>query len=94
MQTIKNYMEDCVDDLIVPVLKRMGCCTCESCIYDVKAIALNALPPKYVVTKKGHFYTKLSALQSQFEVDIIAAISKAAEFVSRSPRHENYVDEL
>ncbi len=86
---LKNYMEDCVDDLIIPVLKRINSCTCESCILDVKAIVLNNLPPKYVVTRKGQFYTKLSSLQNQFEVDIIASITKASSMVSKNPRHED-----
>ncbi len=88
MPEIMNYMEICVSDMIMSILKEIHCCTCEKCVYDIKAITLNSLPPKYVVTKKGHLYTKLSALQQQFDVDIIAAITKAAVIVSRSPRHE------
>ena len=84
---IRNYMEDCVDGMIVPILKAVSSCTCDECLLDIKAIALNSLPPKYVVTKKGQLYTKLSALQQQFDVDIIAAVTKAAIIVSRNPRH-------
>jgi len=54
---------------------------------DIRAIALNSLPPKYVVTRKGELYTKLSSLQQQFDVDIISAITKAAVIVGRNPRH-------
>ena len=85
---IKNYMEDCVIDMIEPVLANLGCCTCEVCKFDIMAIALNSIQPKYVVTKKGQLYTKLYALQQQFDVDIILAITKAAEMVSKNPRHD------
>ncbi len=88
MPILKNYMEVCVEDQIEAVLKQINCCSCENCQLDITAIALNSLPPKYVVTRKGQFYTKLSGLQQQFDVDVIAAITKAAEIVSRSPRHE------
>jgi len=85
---IRNYMETCVDDQMSSVLRGVNCCTCENCLLDIKAIALNSLPPKYVVTRKGQLYAKLFTLQQQFDVDIIAAITKAAVIVSRSPRHD------
>ena len=88
MMVIKNYMEEIVFDMIDSVLKDLNCCTCESCRLDVSAIALNSLPPKYVVTKKGEFYTKITSLQQQFEVDIIAAIAKATVIVKRHPRYD------
>jgi len=85
---IKNYMEDCVIDQVEEIMKGMEACTCDKCKMDVAAIALNALPPKYVVTRKGQLYTKLSVLQHQFNVDIISAITKAIVLVSERPRHE------
>ena len=84
---IKNYMEDCVSDMLDRILTEINSCTCEKCTYDITAIALNSLPSKYVVTKRGQLYTKLAALQQQFDVDIIAAITKAAVIVNRNPRH-------
>jgi len=88
MQEIRNYMEVCVGDQMESVLEGLNCCTCENCVMDITAIALNSLPPKYVVTKKGQLYTKLYTLQQQFDVDIIAAITKAAVIVGRAPRHD------
>lgn len=88
MPVIKNYMEDAVMFSLESVLNDVNCCTCEKCRMDALAITLNSLPPKYVVTKKGQLYTKIAALQQQFEVDIIAAITKASVLVKRYPRHE------
>ena len=85
---LKNYMEDCVIDLVENIMGGMGVCTCDKCKMDVTAIALNALPAKYVVTRKGHLYTKLFVLQQQFNVDIISAITKATVVVAERPRHE------
>jgi len=85
---IKNYMEICVVDLLEPVLKNLNACTCDNCLHDTLAVALNSLPAKYVVTKKGEMYTKLNNLQHQFDVDIVSAIAKASEIISRNPRHE------
>lgn len=88
MPQIKNYMEEIVFNLIQEVLDDINMCSCDKCILDIAAIALNDLPPKYIVTEKGELYSKINALKQQFEVDVIAAITKAAVLVKRSPRHE------
>jgi len=87
MPEIKNYTEVCVKDMIESMLPRLDCCKCDNCKYDIMAIALNSLPPKYVVTHTGQIYTKLNALQNQFEADIIAAITRAVKMVTAKPRH-------
>ncbi len=85
---LKNYMEDCVNDMVDSVLKALDCCTCDKCKHDIVAIALNNLKPKYVVTRKGQLYTKISALHKQADVDIITAIAKGAGIVRKNPRHD------
>jgi competence protein ComFB len=89
---MKNYMEDVVAEMLPAVLARMEVCQCDRCRYDIMAYVLNKLPPKYVVTRKGHLYTKLSAFQQQFEVDVITAITTAAAIVSAHPRHDENAD--
>ena len=84
---IKNYMELCVLNLLESTLSHLNSCTCDNCLHDILAIALNTLPPKYIVTKKGELYSKVNALQQQFDVDIVSAIAKASVIVSRNPRH-------
>lgn len=88
MQQLKNYMEEIVFNMMKEVLTDINMCTCELCLLDVAAIALNDLPPKYIVTEKGELYSKIHALRQQFEVDVIAAITKAAVLVKRNPRHD------
>jgi len=88
MPHIKNYMEEIVFEQMKDVLADINMCTCEKCLLDIAAIALNDLPSKYVVTEKGELYSKINALSQQFEVDVIAAITKAAVIVKRNPRHD------
>ena len=88
MAQIKNYMEEIVFNLMQEVLDDIKMCSCEKCVLDIAAIALNDLPPKYIVTEKGELYSKINALKQQFEVDVIAAITKAAVLVKRKPRHD------
>ncbi|NLD50423.1 MAG: late competence development ComFB family protein [Clostridiaceae bacterium] len=85
---IKNYMEEIVFSSIKKILKNINVCSCDKCIMDIAAIALNNLPPKYIVTQKGELYSRINALKQQFEVDVVTAVTKAAELVKRNPRHE------
>jgi len=85
--SLKNYMEDCVEDILPMVLKGMDICACDHCKMDIMAYALNNLPPKYVVTRKGELYTKLEAMYSQFDADIVTALTTGAKLVGNNPRH-------
>lgn len=85
---IKNYMEEIVGIFIDDVLRDLNVCRCKKCMMDISAMALNQLPPRYIVTEKGELYSKINTLKQQFEVDVIAAIARAAVLVKRSPRHD------
>ena len=87
MPQLKNLMEELVINSLEDVLKDINMCKCETCVTDITAIALNSLPPKYIVTQVGELYSKSDLLRQQFEVDIISAITKAAVIVKRNPRH-------
>jgi len=88
MTQIKNYMEEIVFSLMKEVLADINVCSCEKCKMDIAAIALNDLPPKYIVSDKGELYSKVNSLKQQFEVDVISAVTKAAVMVKRNPRHD------
>ena len=92
MLQLKNYMEVIVEEMIDSVLRDIKSCTCENCRFDIAAIALNNLPPRYAVTREGTLYSKLNLLQQQYDIDVITQITKAAEIVNRNPRHAVNVD--
>ena len=50
----KNYMEDAVEATLDEILEWKDTCRCERCRSDVKALALNHLPPKYVVPTRAY----------------------------------------
>lgn len=85
---IKNYMEEVVDILLPTFIStHSDVCTCESCLEDMKAMALNHLKPYYVVTEKGLLYTKVSEMAPQFSADVIRELTKAMVNVANNPRH-------
>ena len=87
---LKNYMEDLVWQQLDNVLasQPVPVCSCEKCRLDIAALALNFLPPRYVLTDMGETYTRIKALELQFAVDVTTAIIHAAKIVSTQPHHE------
>ena len=85
---LKNYVEDIVDETLKSLLPKYDpICQCEKCIQDIKALTLNELKPKYVVTDEGEVYAKLNELNYQFRTDIITKLMHAIDMVSKNPRH-------
>ena len=81
-------MEDLVIQNIDGIMKSQNVpCKCEHCKFDTIALALNFLPPRYIVTAKGETYAKIQMLDQQFKADIFAAVTKATVIISNNPRH-------
>lgn len=88
MVELKNYMETLVDELMGSVLKNYDCPYKDEEVFkmDIKAIALNNLPPMYYVSWKGEAYNKVKMLEPQFKLSVIQEIVKAIEIVKKNPR--------
>lgn len=85
---LKNYMEDLVMHQLDRIIARHeGICSCDKCKFDIAALALNYLPPRYIVTEKGETYTRIKSLEQQFNVDIMSAITLAISIVRGRPKH-------
>ena len=85
---IVNVMEQLVDAKLDELLPKSSCCKCQKCTDDIKAIALNRLPAKYVSTDLGELFTRVnSAMEQQNSLDINFAVYSAIEFVSTHPHH-------
>ncbi|MFP4466853.1 MAG: late competence development ComFB family protein [Candidatus Goldiibacteriota bacterium] len=86
---IKNYMEDIARrNLKEQIDKRDDICKCGRCQLDIYALALNSLPSKYVVTDKGHVFTKLNEMETQFNADVTREVYRAIEYIKEHKRHE------
>lgn len=83
-----NVSEVLVKEKSLRVMEKMNVCTCESCINDVLALTLNALPTKYVTTDGGKQYLQLELYKKQYETDVLAALTRACVRVKASPRHK------
>ncbi|AFV11581.1 late competence development protein ComFB [Thermacetogenium phaeum DSM 12270] len=88
MLRLVNVMEILVEETIEDIMKsHPDFCTCERCRYDVAAIALNKLPPSYVVTMEGEAILRANSLKQQVRVDLIRAVTEAMIIVGKNPHH-------
>lgn len=85
---LRNVMEDYVILTLDHMLDSLDCCKCEKCRLDIASYALNRLPSKYVATTQGELMTKLCSMDTQFEASVMLEIAKAAQVVTKHPRHE------
>lgn len=80
-------MEDVVAKLTDKYMKDSDACHCEKCRMDVMALALNELPPAYVVTQRGEIFAAIDSTYPQNQVDAEVAVLNAVEMVKTSPKH-------
>lgn len=89
MAGYRNLMELLLEEQYDKIADGFGYCTCPRCRDDVIALALNRVPPKYVVTDKGGLYVKAAyLLHNQQVTDLTTALTLSAQAVGKAPRHE------
>lgn len=89
MYNLKNFSEVEVDNLLEKILTGYdNICKCYKCKLDIKAIALNSLSTKYIVSRQGEIYTSaLIEVDKQEKINVTTSITKAIEIVSSNPKH-------
>lgn len=79
-----NVMEGIVLNKLDSVLSRFQCCRCDRCKKDIVAMALNKLPPKYMVLSSGQVPPDIDA---QTNAQVVTAMIQATIRVRAKPRH-------
>lgn len=87
MKKFVNMMEAFVEEELEAMKDGLGCCTCEQCLNDIAAYALNQLPPRYVVTTAGEAISKADTMRIQHLTDVRTALVQGAQVVKENPRH-------
>jgi len=78
-----NLAELAVKERLNEALDRFKCCECDRCIKDILAIAVNTLPPKYIVRSEQDIAIELR----KYEGDVVGALVNAVITVKNNPRH-------
>jgi len=81
---LANTMESIVTEKLESVLARFQCCKCDRCKKDIVAIALNKLPPKYMVLAEGQ---PTPIITTQENAQVVSAIIQAVLTVRNHARH-------
>lgn len=82
-----NVMQLLVEEKADEYMKMFGICCCDKCRVDVRAYALNHLPPKYVVLSQNERVPRLTVYENRFASDITAQLIQACKKVMLTPHH-------
>lgn len=83
-----NVMRVLVEEKAPKYVHMFGLCDCQRCLEDVEALALNHLPPKYVVMSDRDRIPKITFYEGQYNSDITAQLLQACKVVMERPHHE------
>jgi|GEM_PF-144882 len=83
-----NILEEVIRMEAPKIMAELDVCRCEKCVNDVMALALNNMPPKYVVSKKGALFAKIASYGKQYQTDIFSSVTQASVIVKNSPNHQ------
>ena len=78
---MKNYMELLVDQIYDEVKYIYGDCNIPDCVYNIKAMALNNLPPAYFKSNISDGEKKAFLLDRQRRIAVLAKVAEAAELI-------------
>ncbi|MDR2547326.1 MAG: late competence development ComFB family protein [Lachnospiraceae bacterium] len=87
MKQLRNHNERWVKSYLDRNIASFEVCDCEDCRLDIMAIALNKLPPQYVVTERGAIFASVSEMSHQKMVDLATTVTEAIMMVKSRPRH-------
>lgn len=89
MYELKNHTESVVQQALKEYIEKYQLpCDCERCQADIKALALNQLPSRYYVSKRGEILTQWESQTTPDQARIISALIRAVKQVEATPSHE------
>lgn len=83
-----NIMQLLVERGVDKYMALFGLCCCDQCRKDVMALALNDLPPKYVVMPQSEISPRLTVYEGRFNTAVTAQTLRACKEVLEHPRHD------
>ena len=84
---IKNVMETVVRDVLFVNLDKLHLtCSCEQCLDDIMANALNNLSPRYIVNEEHQPYVRaMHETDRESAIEILRVVTQSATVVAKSP---------
>ena len=86
--TLVNEAERLViAELEIQMARTQGLCTCQDCVLDMAAYALNKVKPSYRVSLMGSVYAR-SGVRAEYAREITQSVKEAIEKVKANPSHD------
>lgn len=82
-----NTVQELTNDKADKYIRLFGLCSCKRCRNDVLAIALNHLPPQYVVMSRSEFQLRYDMYSNRYDGEITSQLLRACQEVMDHPRH-------
>lgn len=82
-----NIVEELVKNKVDSAIKSLNMCSCKKCRLNACAIALNALPARYVTTTKGTLLALLATNSLEYQTSVQVEVIKALNVVKEYPMH-------
>lgn len=85
---MQNYMEVLVDEIFNEVKERYNICNNKNCENDIKATALNNLPPAYFLSSASEGEKKAFLLNRQRKITVLTKITEAVDIICGKCEHK------
>ena len=69
------------------IARTQGLCTCQECVLDMAAFALNKVRPSYRVSLMGSVYARSDA-KDEYARSVADAVREAVQRVKENPSHD------
>ena len=88
-----DYIFNTMENEVVEAVKQMTArddivCKCEKCMYDISAIALNNLKPRYITTHKGELFARVEQSNVTDKTAVMIEVARAIEIVKTRKAHD------
>jgi len=76
-----------IDEMARQLSKHSGLCTCQECVLDIAAYALNNVKPRYRASLLGSIYARRSA-DEEYAREVRKAVGEAIRRIRNNPAHD------
>ena len=88
-ENLKNETERLVLEHLEKELdENADICTCEDCVLDMAAYALNKLKPNYRVSLLGRLYAQAKDEDEAYAKSVQKAVKEAVSKITQNPSHD------
>ncbi len=77
-----------IKELEAQLAEAPGVCTCQDCVLDMAAFALNNVKPYYRVSLMGTLYARATTERADYGKEITKAVREAVKKVHANPSHD------